>query len=135
MSIAIISLTPEEREIIINKTAADEGFEIYVSDPVWLSRLTRLGWNPCRSDKYGASFEVPVEAVTIRSKAAVDHPRRGNPGALAKARLARAAKSAATATVVPLAPNTAASPTVSPATDVPTKDDAPDRVPSGGRTL
>lgn len=80
-------LTRDERELILTKTAGEPTYSVYTSDPVEYRRLLRKGWVPTRLDDSGAYFDLPKEALTIRSRKAVEGSKgRGNPSSLKRSR-------------------------------------------------
>ena len=66
------TLTREEREILIRKSEADDGWDVWTTSEVWKGRIERAGWEMKRDHQGGWSCKVPENAITIRREKAVN---------------------------------------------------------------
>ena len=73
------SLTAPEREVIFGLNDAEDVVHVYVSSPAWYRKLVAQGWSELRHDKFGAFFELPGNALTIRGAKAVGKKRIASP--------------------------------------------------------
>ena len=68
-------LTNEERETHINQSGTERGnktWGFFTDDPIWYSKMIKMGHKPSRITDSGAFFDLEDRFVTIRKNA----PRR-----------------------------------------------------------
>ena len=70
---------PDYREVTINVTFEDGMARIWCAKRTWEKLLVRRGWKPVRQQIGGVWYEVPMAAISIRSRQSVG-AKRGNPG-------------------------------------------------------
>jgi hypothetical protein len=84
------TLTAPERETVLLSSDADKTWSISTHQRKVLTKLKNAGWTPAEDLTFGsqpgARFEVPFEAITIRSRSSVETHRPGNFAALNGAR-------------------------------------------------
>jgi hypothetical protein len=78
----VTPMTAPERETVILSSDADQNWSIHTHQRRILTKLRHAGWEPKEDLAFGSQpggrFEIPYEALTIRSRDSVENPREGN---------------------------------------------------------
>ncbi len=87
MKTATYPTARNERETAINRFDDSESWDFFTSSPIVSRRLRKLGWtaDPAWTGE-GMRFELPLAAITIRSRRGVESKTAGS-GAFQKAGL------------------------------------------------
>lgn len=66
-------LSKEEQEINIIKTADEDSFDVYISDPKYMRKFKKIGIEPYREDKINGEvvaccYKLPLNQLTLKKK-------------------------------------------------------------------
>lgn len=66
-------LSKEEQEINIIKTADENSFDVYISDPKYIRKFNKIGIEPYREDKINGEvvaccYKLPLNQLTLKKK-------------------------------------------------------------------
>lgn len=68
-----MSLTREEQEIHIAKSANEDEFSVYITDPIYVRRMKKIGIEPFKVDLIGDEevafyYKIPKKQISFKKK-------------------------------------------------------------------